>query len=67
MIFRREIPSEVNSQYEGKSSYGDRILYKPGKDDLPDQLTLISRELVEQVENADRLGEKDVWENWDEE
>jgi hypothetical protein len=45
------VPNRVSVQYEGKNSYGDRILYQPGKDDLPDQLTLTSRELAEQLKN----------------
>jgi hypothetical protein len=42
-----------NIQYEGKNSYGDRIIYQQGKDDFPDQLTLISREIVEEKEEVD--------------
>jgi len=55
------VPSRISVQYEGKNSFGDRILYQPGKDDLPDQLTLISRELAEQLKITDGTNEeKDV-------
>jgi len=67
IIFPCEVPSRVSAQYEGKNSSGDCILYQPGKDDLPDQLTLISRELAEQLKITDGTNEKDPWEKWDEE
>jgi len=66
IIFPCVIPSEVSAKYEGKNSYGDRILYHPEKSDLPDQLTLISRELVEQPKITDGTNEKDVEKNWEE-
>jgi hypothetical protein len=38
-----------NIQYGGKDREGNRILYKQGSSiDLPDKLTLVSRELAEQ-------------------
>lgn len=63
--------SKVSIQYEGKNSYGDSILYQQGKGDLPDRLTLTSREVVERLELTDGVAdekkkEKDVWEGWDE-
>jgi len=67
IIFPCETPSEVNAKYEGKNSYGDHILYHPEKGNLPDQLTLISRELAEQEKITDGTNEKDVEKNWVEE
>ncbi|CAG8810970.1 25949_t:CDS:2 [Gigaspora margarita] len=46
IIFPCEVPSEVRAQYKGKNSHGDCILYQPGKGDLPDQLTLINKEVA---------------------
>jgi len=67
IIFPCVIPSEISAQYEGKNSQGDRILYHPGKGGLPDQLTLMSRELMEKRGIADRVNEKEKGENWVEE
>lgn len=58
IIFPCEIPHKVKAQYKGKNSYGDRIVYQPGKDDLPDQLTLISREIIDQQEIDEEREEK---------
>ena len=60
----------VEFDYEGKNSQGDRILYKQGSsDNLPDQLTLISREATEQKKLVDNVTEQNKertgWENWD--
>jgi len=47
-----ETLAEGSIQYEGKNSQGDHILYQQGeKDNLPDQLTLISREISESPKN----------------
>jgi hypothetical protein len=62
-------PIWVGFDYEGKNSQGDCILYQQGSNDnLPDQLTLISREVVEQKQIAsgtEQKKEKTGWENWD--
>lgn len=57
------IPSGVNMQYDGKNSQDDRILYQQGKDDLSDQLTLISG--VGGGEEQKQKGEEDAWDKWD--
>jgi len=45
-------PIGVGFDYEGENSQGDCIIYQQGSNDnLPDQLTLISREIVEQKKN----------------
>jgi len=46
-----------NIQYKGKNSYGDCILYQQGKDGLPDQLTLINREIAEEKNELKELDE----------
>jgi len=60
IIFPLEVPSKVSVQYKGKNNHGDRIVYQPGKDDLPDQLTLTSGEIVDQQEiDEEREQEKE--------
>jgi len=54
------MPAEASVQYEGKNSQGDHILYKPEKSNSPDQLTLISRELVKKPEIIDGTNEKSL-------
>jgi len=58
------IVGKGNVQYEGENSHGDRILYQQGKDDLPDQLTLMSREIVDEkkeVINTDQQNRVNEW------
>jgi hypothetical protein len=45
------IVGKGNIQYKGKNVHGDCILYQQGKDDLPDQLTLMSGEIVNDKSN----------------
>jgi len=54
------VPAEASVQYEGKNSQGDCILYKPEKGNSPDQLILISRELVKKLEIIDGTNEKSL-------
>ena len=65
IIFPHGISSKVEAQYKGKNSYGDRIIYQPGKDDLPDQLTLISREIIDQQEIDERKEQKKREVEWE--
>jgi len=62
-------PIGVGFDYEGENSQGDCIIYQQGSNDnLPDQLTLISREIVEQkkiTNGIEQQKEKTGWENWD--
>src|ERR1044071_5712867 len=55
MVFPFGKPNSGSVQYRGKNSFGDRILYQPGKDDLPDQLTLISREVVQEMDEQEKI------------
>jgi len=48
------IVGKGNIQYEGKNSQDDRIIYQQGKDDLPDKLTLISKEIAEEKNEAEQ-------------
>jgi len=59
IIYPYGIVGKGNIQYEGKNSHGDHILYQQGKDDLPDQLTLISREIAERKKELKELDEWD--------
>jgi hypothetical protein len=62
-------PIRVGFHYEGKNSQGDCILYQQGSNDnLPDQLTLVSKEIAEQrkiTNGTEQQKEKKSWENWD--
>jgi|SRR5947207_13051965 len=50
-------PAQVGFHYNGKNSQGDCIIYQQGSsDNLPDRLTLISREATEQRKIADGAG-----------
>jgi len=65
IIFPCEVPSRVSVQYKGKNSHGDRVVYQPGKSDLPDQLTLISREIVDQQEIDEEREQEKEKNKWD--
>src|SRR6185436_554703 len=48
------IVGKGNIQHEGKNSQDDCIIYQQGKDDLPDKLTLISREIAEEKNETEQ-------------
>jgi hypothetical protein len=67
IIFPFGTSNKENDQYQGKSSQGDNIFYQQGKENIPDQLTLISvnkyKEITDKTEHQQK--EEDGWENWD--
>jgi len=74
IIFPFGTSDKGNDQYQGKNNQGDSIFYQRGKENLSDQLTLISgkdfgsKEITDKTEQRDKIErqkEEGGWENWD--